>query len=1060
MNYLSKIILSLSIVSLLGSCTNSEMERNFQTPPEEVQTAVYWYWISGNISKEGVVEDLKAMKKAGINRAFIGDIGQDGLYTERNVKIFSDEWWEILHTAFKTAAELDIEIGIFNSPGWSQSGGPWVKPTEAMRYLASAEMVVSGPQRLSTRIADPVENFQPVRTIAYPAPEGYHSPEVKINHISPNGTGANKVEIKALPAGVENVLELSLQDVMEIRSITIQMSHHPMNTTAHLDAEVDGKWQRVTDFIINRSNAALNVGFIPYAPATATFSAVKASRFRLTFDATSQAGGIERVELSPMPRISSYAEKTLTKMCQTPLPYWDHYMWADDPALDNNSFAIDPAKVVDLSDKIAADGTIEWDVPQGEWIILRTGMTPTGVTNAPATPEATGLEIDKMSRHHVRTHFDAFIGQILERIPERDRSTFRVVVQDSYETGGQNFTDQMIEQFEAEYGYSMLPYLPTYYGYVVGDTEKSNRFLWDLRRFIADRVAYEYVGGLKEISNANGLTTWLECYGHWGFPGEFLQYGGQSDEIGGEFWSVGELGDIENRAASSCGHIYGKPKIWAESNTSGGPTYSRTPIDMKQRTDRFFTEGINATLLHLYIEQADTARYPGINAWFGNEFDAHNTWYSHLDLFTTYTKRCNYMLQQGLNMADVAYLIGEDAPKMTGLQSPALPKGYQFDYINSEVLSLNANVAQGNIILPHGTSYKVLVLPPIKTMRPELLEKIQRLVKDGAIILGPAPTRSPSLKDYPAADQEVEKMSRELWGEAFDKRGMNRYGKGRIYNGYSLEEVFAEIGLTPDCATRPEDPLLFNHRSTMGAEIYFISNQSNHKISIEPTFRVDRSLRPEFWDAVDGSIRPLPELEVTEGGIKLPIELDALGSGFVVFRRNVDATASAKNFPAPSKKVSLSAPWNVAFEGKLSSHEPIVLTELEDFSQSEDRDLKYFSGTMNYTTDFTVDAADLDKGQIALSLGRVEAMAKVYVNDCYAGGAWCAPYKVDISKHVREGKNSLRVEVVNKWVNRIVGDMQLPAAERKISLTANPYNASSAIPASGLIGPVALEFME
>ena len=391
-------------------------------------------------------------------------------------------------------------------------------------------------------------------------------------------------------------------------------------------------------------------------------------------------------------------------------------------------------------------------------------MTPTGVTNSPATPEATGLEVDKLSRRHTQRHFDAYIGEILRRIPEKDRTTFKVVVQDSYETGGQNFTDDMIAEFESTYGYSMLPYLPAYYGYTVGNNDLSDRFLWDLRRFVADRVAYEYVGGLKEISNAHGLTTWLECYGHWGFPGEFLQYGGQSDEIGGEFWSVGELGDIENRAASSCGHIYGKRKIWAESNTSGGPAYSRSPIDMKQRTDRFFTEGINSTLLHLYIQQADTASYPGINAWFGNEFDAHNTWFSHFDLFTSYLKRCNYMLQRGINIADVAYLIGEDAPKMTGLQHPALPKGYQFDYINAEVLMLGANVAQGNITLPHGTTYRVLVLPPTDNMRPELLTKIKRMVNDGATILGTPPIYSPSLKNYPEADKEVQTLSRELWG--------------------------------------------------------------------------------------------------------------------------------------------------------------------------------------------------------------------------------------------------------------------------------------------------------
>lgn len=1047
-----QLLIAICVLGL-GACSSSEFERNFQTPPEEVQTAVYWYWISGNISKEGVVEDLHAMKRAGINRAFIGDIGQDGLYTERNVKIFSDEWWEVMHTALKTATELGIEIGIFNSPGWSQSGGPWVKPEEAMRYLTSSQSILKGPQSVNVKLDIPNKDFQHVRTIAYPAQQGM-SQSVK--------SGDMKI---TLDKGVKSMAELKNNEPNEItlslggtpitaRSLVIYPSHRPMLTTAHLQAKVDGEFKTVADFKIDRSNANLNVGFIPYAPITVALPATTASEFKLVMDATSQAGGIDEIELSPIARLSSYAEKTLTKMCQTPLPYWDHYMWAAEPKLDDTSYAIDPEKVIDISDKVAADGTLSWDVPEGEWIVLHTGMTPTGVTNAPATPEATGLEIDKMSRDHVKTHFDAYIGEILRRIPEKDRKTFKVVVQDSYETGGQNFTDDMIKEFEATFGYSMLPYLPAYYGYVVGDEQKSERFLWDLRRFIADRVAYQYVGGLKEVSNAHGLTTWLECYGHWGFPGEFLQYGGQSDEIGGEFWSVGELGDIENRAASSCGHIYGKRRIWAESNTSGGPAYSRSPIDMKQRTDRFFCEGINATLLHLYIQQPDKDRYPGINAAFGNEFDSHNTWYSHLDLFTSYVKRCNYMLQQGLNMADVAYLIGEDAPKMTGLQSPALPKGYQFDYINAEVLMLGANVAQGNIVLPHGTTYRVLVLPPIDNMRPELLEKIKRMVSDGAVVLGTPPLRSPSLQNYPSADAAVEAMSRELWGDCFDKKGVNKYGKGRIFNGYSLEEVFAEIGLVPDCALEAEVPVLYNHRSTMGAEIYFVSNQSNEAIEFTPTFRVSDNMRPELWDAKDGSIRALPEYEMLEEGIKVPIKLDALGSCFVVFRQSGRAAEDSKNYPEPIKVEPVSGEWTLAFDGKLSSHDDITLTSLTDLSKSDDKDLRYFSGTINYTTNINISEPSK---RTVLDLGRVECMAKIYVNDTYAGGVWCEPFKVDISKYIKDGDNTLRVEVVNKWVNRIVGDLQLPAEQRKISLTANPYGSHSDIPASGLIGPVQIE---
>ena len=1051
-------------MAITGACTSTEeLARDFATPPETVQTGIYWYWISGNISEEGVVRDLHAMKRAGINRAFIGNIGQDGLYTERNVLMMSDEWWKILHTALKTASELDIEIGIFNSPGWSQSGGPWVKPDEAMRYLASAQIEVEGPRHIETTIAAPAADFEDVRTIAYPAPEEYASrPDAAIK----TDFGADNAAAIAdgdpatgitLPAGRVNTITFDCGKPYTARSLTLKLLPSPAAYGARLEAEIDGTYTTVATFTVDRSNPAINVGFDPYAPVTVSFAATTARRFRLVTDAAAQPGGIAEAELSAQPRIASYAEKTLAKMCQTPLPYWNHYMWPVQAEIDNKAYAIDPASVQDISASIDSEGNLKWDVPEGRWIIMRTGMAPTGVTNGPATPEATGLEIDKMSSRHVRTHFDAFIGEILRRIPAEDRKTFKVVVQDSYETGGQNFTDDFMQTFESVYGYSMLPYLPAYYGYVVGDQDRSDRFLWDLRRLIADQVAYQYVGGLRDVSHEHGLTTWLECYGHWGFPGEFLQYGGQSDEIAGEFWSAGSLGDIENRAASSCGHIYGKTLIWAESNTSGGPAYSRAPVDMKQRTDRFFAEGINASLLHLYIEQADTLRYPGINAPFGNEFDANNTWFSQMDLFTDYLKRCNYMLRQGLNVADVAYLIGEDAPKMTGEQSPALPAGYQFDYINAEVIMRDANVSHGRITLPHGTSYRVLVLPPVETMRPELLEKIGRMVSDGAILLGQPPRRSPSMQNYPAADAEVERMARSMWGGCFDTKGGNDYGKGRIYNGCSLEEIFAEIDLEPDFRVESGAPLLYNHRSMMGAEIYFVSNQSGAAVDATPEFRVDPALAPERWSPVDGSITSLPQFEATATGIRMPLHLEPLESCFIVFRGKGSPEAGDNN-PTPASAVEISEPWHVAFNGKLSSPAPIEMASPADLAQNADPEIRYFSGTITYTTEFDLD--DASAARVLLNLGRVESMAKVYVNDRYAGGAWCPPYKVDITQCVKKGRNTLRVEVVNKWVNRIVGDMQLPPEQRKISLLVNPYDASTPLPPSGLQQAVTVETYE
>nr|MBP7384182.1 glycoside hydrolase family 2 [Parabacteroides sp.] len=833
---------TLLCLSLLVPFTGNGQDKNaleagFMNPAEKVQTSVYWYWISGNISEEGVKKDLYSMKEAGINRAFIGNIGLEGIHTPyKTVPFYSEEWWKILHAALKTATELGIEIGIFNSPGWSQSGGPWVKPEQAMRYLASVKAEVSGGKQVEVVLAKPDKDFQDVRVIAFPSVE---KKATRLSAANAKVTSAMSLQnLNSLIDGDKETavlfteksekpvaIDFRTDQPFTLRSLQIFPARQPIQTNARLLVKENGGYRMLSEFKIDRFNANLNVGFDPYAPVVISVPETTASEFRLELANTASGMGLGEVEFLSLPAVERYPEKTLAKMFQTPLPYWHEYQWPVQPEVGDPSLVIDPGKVLDISAFLQGDRLI-WKAPAGEWTILRTGMLPTGVTNSPADPEATGLEIDKMSRKHVEAHFEAFMGEIYRRIPAEDRACWKVVVQDSYETGGQNFTDDFLSEFQARYGYDPLPFLPAYEGYVVGSEDRSDRFLWDLRRLIADKVAYDYVGGLREVCHKYGLTTWLENYGHWGFPGEFLQYGGQSDEIGGEFWSFGDLGNIENRAASSCGHIYGKQKISAESFTSGGTPFSCYPAMMKQRGDRFFTEGINNTLLHVYISQPSEEREPGMNAWFSSEFNRLNTWYPQMDLFTSYLKRVNYMLQQGLNIADVAYFIGEDAPKMTGIVDPELPKGYQFDYINAEVIERDLFVKDGLLTLPHGTQYRILVLPKLETMRPELLAKIKKLIEDGAVVLGPAPKRSPSGESFPTADRQVEKLAGELWS-GLDGRSVKavKRGKGELLFGMTMEEALKYIGCVPDCGLPADAPVLYGHRSAGDADIYFISNQ-------------------------------------------------------------------------------------------------------------------------------------------------------------------------------------------------------------------------------------------
>ena len=1011
------------------------LEQGFKDVPDSIRIGAYWYWLSDNISKEGVIRDLHAMKEAGITRAFIGNIGIDNLpYGE--VKIFTPEWWDAIHAALKTATELDIEMGIFNSPGWSQSGGPWVKPEESMRYLASTDVHVKGPKSFACNFPGFSKETQLVRVIAYP------------EHTNPYRKTVQVQKKRNEPFS----MDIPVDGKAPIRSFTFT-TRNTLRANAELQAKVGEAFKTIRKFEIDRSNFALNVGFDRFAPIVLSLPETETTTFRLIIE-TNQAGE-GTAQLSDEHVVERFPEQTLAKMFQRPLPYWHVYMWPRQEWYESTTgFVIPLDKVLDVTTSLSDGGVFSWNVPEGDWTISLLEMKTTGVTNSPATPEATGLEIDKMSKKHVATHFDAFMGEILRRIPAADRKSFKVAVQDSYETGGQNWTDDMIEKFRTVYGYDPVAYLPAMYGKVVGNEDMSSRFLWDLRRLVADRIAYDYVGGLSEVCHRHGLTTWLENYGHWGFPGEFLQYGGQSDEVAGEFWSVGELGDIENRAAASSAHIYGKNRVWAESCTSGGPNFGRYPYDMKPRVDRFFTEGINASLLHLYVHQPYEDRNPGMSAWFGNDFHRKNTWFSQMALFTGYLRRANFMLQQGTYVADVAYFIGEDAPKMTGIDEPKLPKGYAYDYINAEVLMTRATVRDSRLMLPDGMNYGLLILPDQQSMRPELLKKISEMVQDGLAVYGDPPVYSPSLSRYPEADREVQRLGEELFAGS-------SFGKGKIFRrGSDLQQVLDDLGIPPDFKTTDDVPVLYIHRTMDEGDIYFVANQSDKKALFECCFRVEAAgLHPELWNPLTAETRRLPTYKRTGNATDLSLELDGFESSFIVFRKGGKAPGGKPNFQPKEVVQTINTPWQVAFEqGKRGPEMPVTFNSLTDWKDSGDERIRYFAGEAIYTTIFTLD--NVPSKALYIDLGKVMVMATVKLNGQYVGGVWTTPYRLNITDFVQKGKNKLEVTVVNNWQNRLIGDQHLPENERPTWTPVNPWKADSPLQSSGLLGPVVIQAYE
>lgn len=1050
----------LTLVGLVG-CPDTDrfsvakynsIKAGFINPSDTNKVWCYWYWLNDDVSKEGVTRDLEAMKEAGIGGAFIGNINPNEI--NGHVPLFSDQWWEVMVHAVNEGKRLGVDIGVFNCPGWSQSGGPWVTPGMAMRYLTYSETKIVGGAKIVVNLLKPREIFEDVYTLAIPYDDGNYKT------IKPFGEFIFEANTQK-----KHVLEFKGTGVINANTLLMYPAKAQLKADCELLAMQDGQYKSIKMFVYDRSNHSPAVGPDIYGPLVVSLPSVTSGQYRLVCKnliSNQPKAGFAHIVITEEVLLEKYVEKQLGKMNPTPLPAWDTYVW--DKQSDRNLIdkGIPEKRIVDVSRFMDKNGRLVWNAPVGKWAILRFGMTPTGTRNSPAAPQGKGYEIDKANSKLIYFHFRNYVGELLKRIPAENRSALKYVIVDSYEAGSQNWTDGYANKFKNRYGYDPKNYFPVLSGRIVGSPEKSERFLWDLRRSIAEDIAYEYVGGLRKISNDNDLKTWLENYGHWGFTSEFLMYGGQSDLVSGEFWNEGELGNIECKAASSAAHIYGKPITSAEAFTAGNNSYLRYPALLKRRGDWSLTEGINHFVVHVYIHQPDDKRVPGLNAWFGTEFNRHNTWFRQSKVWFDYLRRCQHLLQQGKYAADVCYFIGEDAPKMTGTRNPELPFGYSYDYINSEVILSRLAVKGGRFVLPDGMSYRLMVLPPLKTMRPEILEKISNLVSQGGIILGPKPEKSPSLKGYPACDEHVKKMADGLWGANDAGSKKRKVGKGFVLSNMEMQQAFSFLKIAEDFNPEGKYPVLWTHRTQPGMEIYFITNQGDEPITFKPSFRIIGK-QPQLWDAVTGKIRLLKEFSFKGERTYIPLTMAPGQSLFVVFcdrSEGVTDEGFRANFPDKKILMNLSGPWMVDFANKkIGPDQPVYQASLVDLSKNDADNIKYYSGTMMYSTKFNLDQIP-KADRVYLDLGDVKVIARVKINGVDAGGIWMFPWIVEIKRLLKPGENTIEVEVANLWRNRLIMDSRLPAEKRFTWTVITDLKPDEATPPSGLIGPVTIKIEE
>jgi len=717
---------------------------------------------------------------------------------------------------------------------------------------------------------------------------------------------------------------------------------------------------------------------------------------------------------------------------------------------------IDPARIVDLTARMDKDGHLAWDVPAGRWTVMRFGHTGTGVENAPAPASGRGLECDKLSREGIEAQFAGMMAKLVADVGPAAGKTLVATHIDSWENGAQNWTERMREEFRKRRGYDPLPYLPVFTGRVVDSLEISERFLWDLRQTVTDLLVENYAGHMAELARQHGLRLSIEAYGG---PCDDITYGGRADEPMGEFWIGGGAFETLKQMASAA-HIYGRRILGAESFTAGDrERWLEHPATIKALGDRAFCEGVNRFVFHRYAMQPWLGYRPGMTMgpW-GLHYERTDTWWEESGPWHEYLARCQDLLREGTFVADICYLQPEAAPQEFRGRDRA---GYDYDVCTAEALLTRMTVKNGRLVLPDGMSYRVLVLPETTRMTPALLRKVKDLVAAGATVVGPVrATKSPGLTGYPKSDAEVRELADELWG------------RGKVLTGNSPEQVLAGLGVGPDFSAPPF--IRWIHRSAGDTEIYFVASQSPQPAEATCVFRVNGK-RPELWRPETGRIEPVAVYEEAGSTTRIPVQFEPSGSVFVVFRRSAGAfdpvvsvardgrtiapapepsaevrvdengrlfveawqpgryelkTASGRTLRADAPAtpmVEISGPWELRFPPGWGAPERVTLAKLVSWTDHGDPGLKHFSGTAVYARTISAPGELFgDNRRVYLDLGKVQIMARVKLNGQDLGVLWKPPYRVDVTGILKPGANALEVGVTNLWVNRLIGDEDLP----------------------------------
>jgi len=1100
-----KLILLIVIVLSIGffSCSQEKQEPShgnlyseFKNPGKEAHPRVWWHWMNGNITKDGIRKDLEWMKRTGIGGFQNFDAGlTTPQIVEKRLSFMTPEWKDAFQFTTNLADSLDLEMAIAASPGWSQTGGPWVPAKDGMKKLVWREQRMKGGQQFEGIIPEPdhsTGNFQNVPmageeavfTEGEEAQDEYYEdiaiiacriPEQDqlLAELNPGITssGGNFTLDQLTDGDLANSGLLPRDDKEGYAWIQYKFNQpQTIKAITVVSNEVRGQWEAVPptqnkslevshDGISFQKTCNILTGGVEQQ--TITIPETTAKYYRITFKNPAPSNYSELMGGTTMPpagtEVAEIALHPVLKVnhSEEKAGFAAVYDLEKYPTPETNT-AINKSDIINLTEKLK-DGRLNWTVPEGNWKIVRFGYSLTGKKNHPASPEATGLEVDKLDARAVRNYFENYLNQYKDATGGlMGEKGLQYLITDSYEAGQMTWTPRMAEEFESRRGYPLLPWMPVLTGEIIESTEASEQFLWDWRKTISELIAENHYDQLTEILKERGMARYSESHEN----GRLYIVDGMDVKRTAAvpmsaMWtpsgwgSTPAMAQADIRESASVAHIYGQNLVAAESMTAfglGGHAWSYSPETLKPVADLELANGLNRFVIHTSVHQPADDKVPGLGLFaFGQWFNRHETWAEQAKTWTDYLARSSFLLQQGKFVADVVYYYGEDN-NITGLfghQLPKIPKGYAYDFINPHALINLLSIEDGKLVTPSGMSYRMLVLDKnTKRMSLPILRKLADLANEGAIIVGARPEFKAGLQ---GDKEEFTRLVTEIWNS----------GKSNIREKESMEQVLASLNLKPDFTyTSSSDvELLSVHRKLADTDIYWVNRRSDKAETVKATFRVSEK-KPEIWHPETGEKSEV-SYSIADGFTTVSLDLTPNDAVFVVFDQPVNKKKVTVP-PVHEKEImTIEGSWHVAFQPERGAPATATFEKLNSYTENENDGIKYFSGTATYTKSINISEMDLANNTThILDLGEVKNLAEVTLNGKFLGVVWKKPYKIDITDTVKPGENKLEVKVVNLWVNRLIGDAQ-PDVEDKITFTAMPfYQADSPLLSSGLLGPV------